>query len=187
LYDVEAVPAAESEPALKEAQVILAGAGLSAVWVPCSAAISGARRCTKPLSGAELAVRMVTAPPRPLRARALPLGYSLVDARTQSGALATIYLDRVRWLAAAATTNSAALLGRAIAHEIGHLLLGTPQHGRVGVMREIWSRETMRSSRSDEWRFSVSEARQMLAAVLAREAGRREADEQGEREGSGGS
>jgi hypothetical protein len=121
-----------------------------------------------PLGGAELAVRLVTAPEPPAFARVLPLGYSLVDGGTQAGSLATIYLNRVRWLASASTADLATLLGRAIAHEIGHLLLGTPEHGVTGVMRAIWSRETLRNSRPREWLFSGHEARKMRASVTAR-------------------
>jgi len=168
IYDAQALPPSQDQSALREAQAILAEAGIAAEWVPCASGVTAAR-CAIPLGGAELAVRVVTAPPQPYSAR-LALGYSLVDARTRSGALATVYLDRVRWLAAAATADVAALLGRAIAHEIGHLLLGTPHHGPFGVMRATWSRQLVRNSRPKEWRFSGHEAKQMRAAVSARRA-----------------
>ncbi len=182
LYDAQALPPSASESALHETRTILAEAGFALQWVPCAPTASAAERCAVPLGGAELVVRLVTAPhqaslARPLRGphRAcavgcLPLGYSLVDGGTQAGSLATIYLDRVKWLAAASTADLAALLGRAIAHEIGHLLLGTTRHGRLGVMRAIWTRDSLRNSRPNEWRFSAHEARQMRAAVGARGA-----------------
>ena len=168
IYDAPALAPPQDQSALREAQAILAEAGIAPEWVACASGAAAAR-CTIPLAGAELAVRVITAPPQPHSAR-LPLGYSLVDGRTRSGALATVYLDRVQWLAAAATADVAALLGRAIAHEIGHLLLGSPRHGPFGVMRATWSRQLVRDSRANEWRFSVHEAKQMRAAVSARRA-----------------
>ena len=169
IYDVQTTTASpHGQSALQEARTILAHAGLAAEWVPCASDAAPADRCAVPLEGAELAVRVVMAPPQPYTTRPLPLGYSLVDARTRSGALATIYLDRVQWLASASTTDVAALLGRAIAHEIGHLLLGTAHHGRFGVMRATWSRQMVRNSRPNEWRFSVHEARRMREAVTTR-------------------
>jgi len=179
IYGAQALPPPQDQSALREARAILAQAGLAPEWVPCASGASAAR-CAIPLGNAELVVRVVTAPPQPYSARPLPLGYSLVDARTRSGSLATIYLDRVQWLAAASTTDVAALLGRAIAHEIGHLLLGTPHHAPFGVMRAIWSRQLVRHSRPNEWRFSVHEAKQMRAAVTARIAAGRLAHVSGE-------
>src|SRR5688572_11499187 len=168
IYDAQTPASPHGQSALQEARTILAHAGLAAEWVWCASHAVPTDRCAVPLDGAELAVRVVTAPPQPYSARPLPLGYSLVDARTRSGSQATIYLDRVQWLAAASTADVAALLGRAIAHEIGHLLLGTPGHGPLGIMRATWSRHMVRNSRPDEWRFSGDEARQMRAAVVAR-------------------
>jgi hypothetical protein len=121
-----------------------------------------------PLARAELAVRLATAPPHANPVLWLPLGYSLLDLQTRSGALATVYLDRVKWLAGASTSDVATLLGRTIAHELGHLLLGTPEHGRFGVMRAVWSSHMLRNSRPGEWRFSAREAKQMRIAANAR-------------------
>ena len=44
-----------------------------------------------------------------------------------------IYYDRV-----AATSKSTVLLGYTIAHEVGHILLGTDSHTPSGVMRAHW-------------------------------------------------
>ncbi len=57
----------------------------------------------------------------------------MVDLEGQAGTLATIYEDRVESLATEAHVDSGRLLGRAIAHEIGHLLLGTASHARAGA------------------------------------------------------
>jgi hypothetical protein len=168
LYSSSGLPALDSRSALDEARAILAHAGFAIEWIACGTDASAPRRCTVPLTRAELAVRVAAAPPPLHLLDPLPLGYSLVDAATRSGALATVYLDRVRWLADTMAADAAALLGRAIAHELGHLLLGTPEHARSGLMRATWSHEMVRSNRPAEWRFSVREAKQMRAAVTAR-------------------
>jgi hypothetical protein len=168
LYGPPVVSSSDSRSALEEAKTILAHAGFAPEWITCAEGLPAPQRCTVPLAGAELAVRLATAPPQARSNRSLPLGYSLVDPETQSGALATIYLDRVKWLADVSTAHVATLLGRAIAHELGHLLLGTPEHGRFGVMRAIWSSQMVRNSARADWRFSAREAKQMRAAVTAR-------------------
>lgn len=170
LYAEPPLPETSSGPALQEAQTILTGAGLRSDWVVCTATQAGRGPCAVPLQGAELAVRVVRLSSASRTAARETLGYSLVDPKSKAGALATIYLDRVMWLADAAGADHALLLGRAIVHEIGHLLLGTTEHTGAGVMRAIWSRDAVRGNRAGEWQFAVADARRMRAAVSARSA-----------------
>jgi len=58
------------------------------------------------------------------------------------------------------------LLGRVMAHEIGHLLLGIDYHGPVGVMRAEWTDDLLNSGR-DDWRFSMTEAERMQRVVAS--------------------
>ena len=69
----------------------------------------------------------------------MTLGDSLVDTRLRGGALATIYVNRVATLAGRCDVDVQTLLARAVAHEIGHLLLGTSAHASSGLMRAAWS------------------------------------------------
>ena len=43
--------------------------------------------------------------------------------QASAGVLATVFLDRVEWLAFEAGADIALLLGRVAAHELGHLLM----------------------------------------------------------------
>jgi hypothetical protein len=82
-----------------------------------------------------------------------------------TGVLATVYVDRVLDLARHLDIDHRTLLGRTIAHEIGHLLLATNTHGTSGLMREVWSPEELLASRSDDWilhPFEVAAIRQRL-------------------------
>ena len=63
------------------------------------------------------------------------------------------------------------LLGNAIAHELGHLLLATTSHGPVGLMRALWSEDEVRRSQSKDWRFAPAEI-----AVIRRRAEARRLD-----------
>jgi hypothetical protein len=66
------------------------------------------------------------------------LGYSLPDA--QSGAQATVFYDRIEALGRLAGISVATLLGHAMAHEIGHVLLGTTEHSSDGIMKARWGK-----------------------------------------------
>ena len=54
------------------------------------------------------------------------------------------------------------LLGRAIAHEIGHMLIGTPAHARVGLMRAVWvDAASCAAVRPLDWMFSGREGAEL--------------------------
>jgi len=128
-----------------EAAALLKGAGVDVtLWRDCS---TGCTDTTKP---GEVLVRIVHAP---AAAAAGVLGCALIDVRTGSGTLATIYGDRVTLVAERTGVDEATLLGRAVAHEIGHLLLGTAQHTDAGLMRAFWSDLELQRGSAADWTF----------------------------------
>ena len=96
------------------------------------------------------------------------MGSSLIDHTSGTGTLTTVDPESVMRIAHDAGTDYPTLLGRSIAHEIGHLLLGRPQHSRSGLMRAMWSQEEIRGIRPAGWRFSSAEAAQMRQGLAAR-------------------
>jgi hypothetical protein len=60
------------------------------------------------------------------------------------------------------------LLGRAMVHEVGHLLLGTSRHAAHGLMRAVWSREDLRDGGERQWFFTRADAARMRAALHRR-------------------
>jgi hypothetical protein len=84
---------------------------------------------------------------------------------TNTGVLATVYGDRVV-RRAAGRINQSVLLGRTIAHELGHLLLGLRTHSRSGLMREFWSDEELRRNHMPDWAFAPDDRRRMCVRLL---------------------
>lgn len=82
------------------------------------------------------------------------LGHSIIDTRTGTGVLATVYFDRVHQRAAQAHVSKPRLLGRAIAHELGHLLLSTTAHSAEGLMRGEWTLNELRAGLDRDWIFT---------------------------------
>ena len=97
------------------------------------------------------------------------MGDALVDTGARGGSLATIYTTRVAWLAEAGQSDPHVLMGRAIAHEIGHLLLGTNGHADRGLMRARWSAGEVRRRVAPDWLFTSVDAHQMRQAVASRQ------------------
>lgn len=166
-YDQTELTPDVREAMLRVAATILAGAGVSVDWRACDAGRAAAP-CPAPLGPRELALRLVRRAPEVDSARTVTLGYALVNTTDGSGALATVYVDRASQLARRADLELSTLLGRAVAHEIGHLLLGTSAHSRDGVMRASWSPRALLRNQAGDWAFTAREAKLLRKAVAGR-------------------
>jgi hypothetical protein len=162
VYDTTGMSASKLELARADVGQTLTAIGIEPIWRPCHA--TGCVGRPKPH---EVSVRIVKSGPASAFGS---LGYSSIDIEQQAGTLATIYADRVDSLAAEAGMDGGVLLGRVIAHEIGHLLLGAPEHGRQGLMRAVWRVEELRRARSIDWVFSGQEGALMRRHLIARAA-----------------
>jgi hypothetical protein len=166
-YDSMGVPLATLERAESTVQKLLGVAGIHAGWRNCRTSGGPTSRshdlCDDVLSASEVIVRIVRAP------RSVPdaesLGYSHVDPYRRQGTLATVFADRIRTLAPSLRIDEGTLLGRAITHEVGHLLLGTLEHSNTGLMRGHWSTT---GDRGSDWLFSSAEAARMHNMLAAR-------------------
>lgn len=170
VYDNTAESLADRRASLDVAAAILSAASVDVIWRVCDEQGEGQRAkgrgwCDFPIRDGELVLRIVTsAVPHNKSRRGLPLGDALIDVRAGAGLLATIYFDRVAWTAWQTGAERRVLLGRAIAHELGHLLLATNTHGTAGLMRAVWSWAELRQSRTADWTLGPVE----IATIRAR-------------------
>lgn len=180
-YDASGLSEADRRASLAAAAAILEDAGLAIARLACDAveAAAASPACLTPLRPYELSLRLVRIPTvGPAEAgrhilrgvNPVTLGVSLVETQVRFGSLATVYVDRVEELAGVSRIDLPTLLGRAIAHEIGHLLLGTAAHARDGVMRAVWSPEALRHSTNGDWRFTPDDAEALREAARRRSA-----------------
>jgi len=169
VYDTTVMPAADQTVALRAAAGVLAAAGIDITWVSCGKSGDGSPEvCAHPLGRNELSLRLVRLPGITSHRGELELGYSLVDTSVAAGALATVYEDRVQWLASQSGVESPFVVGMAIAHEVGHLLLGTNNHGTAGIMRPIWTAKELQRRDASDWMFSPEESATMLRSFRER-------------------
>ena len=170
LYDTFGAPKNDIRTAQDVAGAILEAAGIQARWRECwkddDVARGAMRLCGDTLKPAEVIVRIVT-DRSDHHNNLMALGYSLVLAKSGASTLATVFGNRVTQVAQRLHFDRAILLGRAIAHEVGHLLLGTTDHGTDGLMRAYWSDAALRGH-DDGWRFSPQEADRIKAELWAR-------------------
>jgi hypothetical protein len=152
-YDAADTATEFQQSALLVASAILDRAGVSVRWIRCDPNAFTAE-CRNPLGAYELAVRLIKLRERPSKST-LPLGEANLDVVRRTGSLATVYVNRVRWFADASSVDFATVLGRAIAHEIGHLLIGTTMHPSTGLMRAVW---TPKDVAGEDWVFAEGDA-----------------------------
>jgi hypothetical protein len=136
--------------ALNVAREVFATASVDVAWTLCEPGT-----CLRP-SAEALKLRIVLSRDRN-EVNSGVLGHALIDSQAHAGVLATIFLDRTQRLANDLGIDHRVLLGRAIAHELGHLLLGTSTHG-VGLMREVWSHDELIGARRDDWLLTPLDA-----------------------------
>jgi hypothetical protein len=195
-YNYMPVPADDIARARATADRTFQQAGISLQWVDCwvpSPVRRSAEReggsivnrpssivespsqsaCDQPLrEGSDFVLRLVPSASADVTnhfsSRIVAMGSSLIDRDSRTGALATVDAELVLKIARGSGADFATLLGRAIAHEIGHLLLGHSRHSRDGLMRAIWSQDEIRGIRPANWQFSAAEAAEMRHGLAAR-------------------
>jgi hypothetical protein len=174
-HDAAGLSPAIRAAALATAGALLERAGIAVTWIECEPPSTPRHEaCSQPLGRTDLVLRLVrvrAAPDAPRhgsgQATRVALGSAMIDPTVRGGTLATIYVNRVEHLATAGSPCDV-LLGRAIAHEIGHLLLGTPTHATTGLMTGIWTRDVLTRERASDWWFTETDARTMRNAVRQR-------------------
>lgn len=179
VYDTTGLPAAMRTRALATADGTLEPTGALVAWHICSGSAAPSACSTVPQPRG-LIVRILHAPPaaagganlaRLHSSAGLPLGDAFLDVGQSVGVLATIYLDRVTRFAQDAGADPGTLLGYAIAHELGHLLMASNAHGSRGLMRSRWSSQELTRGRVMDWTFAGSEVaairRRLEAARIA--------------------
>ena len=135
LMDYVNLPAGTRSEIAVTAKRLLGQAGVAVEFVECySGGIeTGAPACTRSLGPAELYLRIFQ--PK-LAVKGEQLGYAAMT--PEGGAYVTVFINPEQRQARASNLDDGVLLGHAVAHEIGHLLLGANSHTSSGIMRGVW-------------------------------------------------
>jgi len=166
LYDTAAVPAGDLAAAQAVSTAIFAAAGVTLTWLNCAtAAPQGA--CAEIPEPSTVIVRVVPQE-SPIENA---LGDSMIDAASHKGTLATLFAANIRAMAARTGTRLGLLLGRAMAHEIDHVLLGSTTHSAAGLMRAHWYDDELVNEKASDWVLAADDAKVMLLAADARSHG----------------
>jgi hypothetical protein len=164
VYDMASGDASIRAVAMRGAAEAIASAGMTVRWRDCSR--GGADHpCRTVRNAGDLVVRIMPVATNTAGADDVELGFAPIDPDGRATVIATVYYDVVERVARRTGLNARELLGRAMAHEIGHLLLRAPGHASSGLMRPLWRDEDLTQNRPGDWTFSEAERRQVLAVA----------------------
>lgn len=168
VYNYAQTPSSVLAEAEREASRILGEAGLKSVWLDCPVGPSTnipENPCAEPIDAADIRLRILSVPaPNSLHDTAY--GFVIPPA------LATVYSESALRFARneEGEFEGSIVLGCAIAHEIGHLLLGSNSHSISGVMCAHWERKHIRQALMGAMLFTPKAARIMQAEMRRRMA-----------------
>src|SRR5258706_9127623 len=150
------------------ATYVLSGVGIDAVWVLCTPDHEEPR-CADPGAPTHVFVSIVAKPTEgAFRSRPRALAIAAVAEGAQGSRVYIVY-ERVEALARESPeVHASVLLGYVIAHEIGHLLLGSHSHSATGIMQARWFQRELHQMATGDLLFTPSEHIRLHAALLAR-------------------
>ena len=146
-------------------------AGVELEWVNCGGqAVSLSQaQCLDNVTSLGLVVRIIP------HARTLGddiFGVSFVD--HDSGTYADLFFEPIEQLHQQNRDISLApILGDVLAHELGHLLLGSNAHSRDGIMQPHWTREQLHRVAIGQMRFSKEQSARMRTRISSFQTERR--------------
>jgi hypothetical protein len=177
VYNLAKVSADYLREAEAEATNISKKAGLSVVWQSFPSSPENLRQASmQHLGPTDFVIRIV---PQSMAERLDPrhttLGVAVPCEPREAGCIANVFYHRADELAAKCRTESRCLssqqiLGHAMAHEIGHLLLGSNSHAATGLMRANWWSKDLRVPAREGLFFTSDQAERIKGEISRRSA-----------------
>ena len=146
LYNLADVSSRRLDQAMQQATLVLATAGVKAVWQQGASDAKEAHTVdlSKPLAW-KIQNPSVRKPLVLVLIRDVPADYlkgalGRAFPEAQTGINAMIFYDRIERLKQSDEIDTSAVLGLALAHEIGHVLLQSVAHSQAGIMKSPWTK-----------------------------------------------
>jgi hypothetical protein len=173
VYNLASVPGDTLAQAEREASKIFGRTGLQLTWsdypLDDREEVENGQTCGAPFGPADVRLRLLTHRLTELRGtHPRSLGLALPCADAEGGCFVNVFYQRAEELARDGDLGLPKLLGHAIAHEIGHLLLGSTAHSAIGLMRAKWGPKDLQRADKGDLLFGAKEAELIRANVAAR-------------------
>ena len=163
VYNYATVPKKTLARAKDEGGQIFKVAGLATQWLDhpvTSVDGRNSRDSTDSWDGTHFVLRLFTLSRKGLNKNAM--GEAL------SRRIANVFMDRVTDVGVVGELSAGQMLGHAIVHEIGHLLLGDNSHSAFGIMVATWSKQDLWRMSKGDLLFTHQEVTRIQAEVKHR-------------------
>lgn len=171
VYNYAETPAKELVMAQRVATKIFLHAGIEVTWETCAGPGVAEQACQGPLDSTILFLRLL---PRKMAesvaGNSERFGFAQPTQNGAAGVHAFVLYFRVKELAVRRMIFQPELLGSVMAHEIGHLLLGTNSHSSHGIMRSHWNSPQFKQAHLKNLYFTSKQAARARAEVAKRRA-----------------
>jgi hypothetical protein len=171
VYNVAEVPPATLRRAIKEADRVFQQAGIEVGWAECLSDNKNAAKtqgCEQPTGPLMLSVRILFDPEK-ARPVAQDAFFGAAEPYDRGGVEATLFYEHIDTFARSGGASPSVVLGHALAHEVGHLLLWTKSHSSRGVMKASRSKQDLQAIEQGKLVFSPEEAESMKANLFRRQ------------------
>jgi hypothetical protein len=160
--------------ALEVAARVLGRAGIDGDFRNCTAPIQRrAAGCER--TGAPYEILLEVLGPHQcaaLRKSSDVLGLALMPSDGSRASYAAVFREKAEALARLGDASTSQVLGHAMAHEIGHLLLLTKEHSATGLMRARWSASDLQGAAWGQLLFTPEEATRLRERLADRATAR---------------
>jgi hypothetical protein len=167
LFNDAGVDSATLAEAQSRASAIFSHSGIEVDWLVCVPAdpndfLPGRTACSALAWPSHLSVRIR---PRALHVSAETFGQAFVDADGE-GLYSNVYYQNLARSSGHRDLSDGELLGYVLAHELGHLLLGTNSHSASGIMQPRWDSSTLRPAALSSLRFTPAQSAVLRSRLL---------------------
>jgi hypothetical protein len=172
VYIYAPIPQYELATAERVASKIFQNVGVELSWVNCPMTGLAAHlnlACTAPYAPTDIHLNIAQDLPQGSGVGKFAMGLAVTPPPPNHGEIASISYARARKLLTDThELTLGQLLGHGIAHEIGHLTLGTNSHSASGLMCAHWNVNELKLAAYAELRFSEEQAATIRADVRTR-------------------
>jgi hypothetical protein len=165
VYNDASVPEKSLIAAETEAAQIYRASGVDVTWVNCpqpGIGVTTYPSCSALTRPGHLKLRIIS---HSLNLSTDIFGVAFLDS-DGTGAYCDVFLDRIEALRDSHRTSEARILGIVMAHEMGHLLLGSNSHYRFGLMRARWLEDEFGKPLAGALAFTSDQSKRMRAKLL---------------------
>lgn len=171
-----------AQPMLNKAESVAASvlgrAEVQVKWQNCFERTKSTRACQHP-EAEQLSIRITPNSITSMQASIFGVAFLSADG---SGRYADVFYSHVQQLENENGASLPELLGSVMAHELGHLLLGSNAHSETGIMQRQWRAAELKQLQRGALLFTTQQARkmqsrmrtdsspQMLAAEISRQS-----------------